>query len=239
MNRPIIGVTVDSGDREGRYALNGDYVASVEKAGGLPLAIPYGVIHELIPQLVAHLDGILFTGGNDLDPALYGQTWHPKAVKVDPARQAFELALLAEIERHRRPVLGICLGCQVMNVYRGGTLHQFLPDVAREGAIEHRRMDRDVPRHAVRVELDSQIGRAMGKEEVLANTYHKQAVKDVGRGLRVVAKAPDGVIEGLEDPTLPLFAGVQWHPERLHDEREHLALFKLLVEKAASVQSSR
>ncbi|MGE5610737.1 MAG: gamma-glutamyl-gamma-aminobutyrate hydrolase family protein [Bacillota bacterium] len=235
MNRPIIGVTVDCGDREDRYALNGDYVASVEKAGGLPLAIPYGVGHELIPQIVTHVDGILFTGGNDLDPALYGETWHPNAVKVDPVRQAFELALLAEVERRRRPVLGICLGCQVMNVYRGGTLHQFLPDVAREAAIEHRRMDRDLPRHTVSIELDSQIGRAMGKREVLANTYHKQAVKRVGRGLRVVAQAPDGVIEALEDPMLPLFAAVQWHPERLRNEPEHLTLFKLLVGKAASV----
>jgi putative glutamine amidotransferase len=118
-------------------------------------------------------------------------------------------------------------------------MHQFLPDVAREGAIEHRKLEEGMRRHAVRVETDSAIGKALGKGEVQANTYHKQAVKALGRGLRVVAVAPDGVIEGFEDPTFPLFAAVQWHPERLSDEAEHLALFKLLVEKARASASRR
>jgi putative glutamine amidotransferase len=238
MKRPVIGITMDTRDEAtvgavpSYYQLGFDYAKSVERAGGLPLGVPYKTDRSLIPQIVDLLDGILFTGGNDLDPALYGEAWHPKAVRIDPDRQEFELALLAEVERRRVPALAICLGCQLMNVYRGGSLTQFLPDEA--GKQEHRRAGAGEPvrRHVIRVEPDSVLGKAIGKGEVSANTYHKQAVRSVGRGLRVTAVAEDGTIEALEDPTMPLFAAVQWHPERLSSEEEHLAPFRLLVEKA-------
>jgi putative glutamine amidotransferase len=238
MKRPVIGITMDTRDEAtpgaapSYYQLAFDYAKSVEKAGGIPLGIPYRTDHSLIPQIVDLLDGVLFTGGNDLDPALYGEEWHPKAVRVDPERQNFELALLAEVERRRVPALAICLGCQLMNVHRGGSLTQFLPDDPTKQ--EHRRAAAGEPirRHAIKIEPDSVLGRAIGKGEVSANTYHKQAVNKVGRGLRVTAVADDGTIEALEDPTLPLFAAVQWHPERLNSEEEHLAPFRLLVEKA-------
>ena len=231
---------MDCGEKAGKYSLNGDYATSIERAGGLPLGIPYRTDHSLIPQIVDVLDGILFIGGDDMDPKLYcDEDWHEKAVRMDSDRQNFELALIAEVERRRLPTLGVCFGSQLMNVHRGGTLHQFLPEVEREGAIEHRRLGAEAPRHAVNVEVDSTIGRAIGKGEIVANTYHKQAVKTVGRGLRVVATAPDGVIEAFEDPSMPLFAAVQWHPERLNGEAEHLALFRLLVEKARERQHVR
>ena len=243
MKRPVIGITMDTRDEAtpgagaSYYQLAFDYAKSVERAGGLPLGVPYRTDHALIPQIVDVLDGILFTGGNDLDPALYGEGWHPKAVKVDPARQNFELALLAEVERRRVPALAICLGCQLMNVHRGGSLTQFLPDDPTKQ--EHRRAAAGEPirRHAIKIEPDSVLGRAIGKGEVSANTYHKQAVNKVGRGLRVTAVADDGTIEALEDPTLPLFAAVQWHPERLHSEAEHLAPFRLLVDAAVKARA--
>src|SRR3954467_10457038 len=126
MKRPIIGVTVDNFDGHDRYRSNMDYAAAVERAGGLPVLLPYRVDRALIPQYVDLCDGILFTGGNDLDPALYGdETWHPKAARIDPAREGVELAGLAEVERRRTPFLGVCLGSQIMNVLRGGTLVQF------------------------------------------------------------------------------------------------------------------
>ena len=237
MRRPLIGLTMDSGEKPGKYGLNADYAASVEKAGGLPLAIPYRTDHSLIPQIVDALDGMLFIGGDDLDPSLYSdEVWHEKAIRLDPQRQSFELALIAEVENRRLPTLGVCLGSQLMNVHRGGTLHQFLPDVSRDGAIEHRRREREALKHPVKINGDSVIGRAIGRTEIIANTYHKQGVKQVGRGLRVVATAPDGIVEAFEDPSFPLFAAVQWHPERLHNEPEHLALFKLLVEKARKAE---
>jgi len=164
---------------------------------------------------------------------LYGETYHPKAEPIDPARQRFELALMQEVERRRVPTLGICLGSQLMNVYRGGSLHQFLPEIEREQALEHRKVNEVVPRHEIKLEPQSLVAESLRKTSLDGNSYHKQSVNKVGNGLRIIGTSPDGVIEGIEDPSLPLFLGVQWHPERLHDEADHLALFKLLVEKAA------
>jgi putative glutamine amidotransferase len=230
--RPVIGVTVDNVDDAPRYMSTYTYAEAVERAGGLPILLPFRVDVGMIPQYVDMCDGLLFTGGNDLDPGLYcAECWHPKTVKVEPARQRFELALVAEVERRRMPALGVCFGSQVMNVHRGGSLIQFLPDEYKD--IEHRCIDKNAPpRHPVTVDTDTQLGRAIGKRDVSVNTYHKQAIRKIGKGLRVVATAPDGVIEGYEDPTFPLFAAVQWHPERLLDEPEHLAPFELLVEKS-------
>jgi putative glutamine amidotransferase len=228
MKRPIIGITIDQHDDADKYESPFSYAKAIELAGGLPLLIPYQTDLSLIPQYVDLFDGLLFSGGNDLDPALYGQSWHAKAQPVDPARQKFELALLAEVERRRTPVLGVCMGSQIMNVYRGGSMQQFIPDVST--AIEHRKVGESLTRHSVRLDTNSQIGKAIGKSEISVNTYHKQSADRIGRGLRVIATAPDGVIEGFEDPTFPLFAAVQWHPERLTNEAEHLAPFKLLVD---------
>jgi putative glutamine amidotransferase len=235
MSRPLIGITVDTADEQPpHYESPMAYSTAVEKAGGVPMLLPYRIDHALIPEIVDRLQGLLFSGGNDLDPVLYGESYHPKAVPIDPDRQRFELALMAEVERRRMPTLGICLGSQVMNVYRGGSLNQFLPDIPRHAAIEHRNLDRAYPRHGILLEPESIATQVIGHREVDGNTAHKQSVKSVGRGLRVTATSPDGVIEGIEDPTFPLFLGVQWHPERLHDEKDHLALFKLLVDKASA-----
>ncbi|MGH7215502.1 MAG: gamma-glutamyl-gamma-aminobutyrate hydrolase family protein [Tepidisphaeraceae bacterium] len=230
--RPRIGITVDSLGDKPRYMLPYDYATSVERAGGLPLLVPFKTDLSLIPELVDAFDGIVFTGGDDLDPALYGESWHPSAEHLDPDRQRFELALLAEVERRRTPTLGICLGSQLINVHRGGSLHQFLPDLSRPGAFEHRKLDDPSRRHPLRIEPGSMLAETIGKTEISANTRHKQAINQVGRGLRVVATAPDGVIEAVEDPSLPMFLAVQWHPENLYAEPEHLAPFKKLVETA-------
>jgi putative glutamine amidotransferase len=210
-----------------------DYATSVEKAGGLPLLLPYRTDLSLIPQLLDTLDGLLFSGGHDLDPTLWGEIYHPQAIPIDPLRQRFELALMQEVERRRMPALGICLGSQLMNVYRGGSLAQFIPDENRQPAIEHRKINGVAPRHPVEVAVESIVAASVGKTALDANSSHKQAIKRIGRGLRIVATAPDGVIEGVEDPSLPLFLGVQWHPERLHAEADHLSLFRLLVERSA------
>src|SRR5436305_2490059 len=146
MALPVIGITVDTSDRDKQYESPMAYATSVEKAGGLPLLLPYRTDIALIPQIVDLLDGVLFSGGDDLDPALYGETYHPKASPIDPDRQRFELALLAEVERRRTPALGICLGSQLMNVYRGGSLIQFLTDITRDEPIEHRKVGDAWPR---------------------------------------------------------------------------------------------
>lgn len=230
--RPLIGITSDHNSQHTQYAIPHGYALSVERAGGLPVMLPYRADLSLIPDYVQRLQGIVFSGGNDLDPSAYGEQWHPKTEKIDPLRERFERALIAEVERRRLPVLGICLGSQLMNLHRGGAMHQYIPDIGTD--IEHRNLKRDwVGRHGVTLAADSVIARALGKTQVEVNTSHKQAIRLPGKGLRVIAIAPDGVIEGVEDPTLPLFVGVQWHPERMTDQGDHLKLFQLLVEKSA------
>ena len=237
--RPVIGITIDHVSRptlEGvvydQYLLPHPYSIAVERAGGLPLLLPYRTSDALVPSYLELCDGIVLSGGNDYDPALWGEPRHPKAVPTDPERERFEHALLEAIERLSRPVLGICGGCQIMNIHRGGSLHQFLPDLGFE--IEHRRasIEEWSRRHDVLLESASRHARMIGKTRISTNTSHKQSVNRLGRGLTITARAPDGVIEGIEDPSLPFFVGVQWHPERQHTEPDHLALFEALVEHA-------
>ena len=233
--RPVIGITVDYNNERTQYLCPYSYTAAVEKAGGLPLMLPYRCDLSLIPQYADLIDGMLFSGGHDIDPCCYGEQWHPKVTPIDPLREKFERALLSEVERRRIPTLGICLGSQLINTHRGGSLIQFLPEYERDSPIEHRRIDADHwPRHAVLLDPESSLCQLLGKRELVANSSHKQAMNRIGRGLRVIARAPDGVVEAVEDPNYPLMLAVQWHPERLHDEPDHLALFKLLVERSAA-----
>jgi putative glutamine amidotransferase len=235
MSRPIIGITTDYNDKQTCYESPYAYATAVEKAGGLPLLLPYRSDVSLVQQYVELIDGMLFSGGHDLDPSSWGETYHPKVTPIDPAREAFERALMSEVEKRRTPTLGICLGSQLMNVHRGGSMIQFLPEHERDAAIEHRKGESaGWNRHAVSIDPQSTAATVLGKRQITVNTSHKQAMKQIGRGLHVIAKAPDGIVEAIEDPSLPLWLGVQWHPERLIDQPEHLALFKLLVEKAAS-----
>jgi putative glutamine amidotransferase len=232
MSRPRIGITMDYNDRLTQYALPYGYATSVERAGGLPLMLPYRSDLSLIAEFVDAIDGILFSGGADLDPQGYGEEAVPEVEAIDPAREKFERALIAEVERRRLPALGICLGSQLMNVHRGGSLVQFLPDLPGDREIEHRRMGDWNRRHPVQLESGTQVFDRVGHSDVIVNTSHKQAVAKLGNGLRVIATSPDGVIEGIEDPSGPLFVGVQWHPERMSDEPDQLALFQMLVDHA-------
>src|SRR5436305_11977934 len=239
MKRPVIGITTDTAEKPDQYESPMAYAQSVQKAGGLPLLLPYQTDLALIPQLLDLLDGVLFSGGNDLDPALYGEAYHPRAVPVDPDRQRFELALIAEVEKRRLPALGICMGCQLMNVHRGGSLIQFLPESERAEPLEHRKLDDDRRRHAVHIEPGTKLAEAVGRCDLNVNSRHKQPISRTGRGVRALAKAPDGVIEAIEDPSHPFFMAVQWHPENLSDQAEHLAPFRLLVNSAAEARQSR
>src|SRR5947207_377870 len=152
MKRPVIGITTDSNDTDDRYLSTMTYANAVEKAGGLPLLLPYAVDHTLIPQYVDLLDGILFSGGNDMNPVRFGEEWHPKVAGMDEQRERFEFAWIAEVEKRRMPALGICFGSQLMNVHRGGSLTQFLPD-QKPDAMNHRTLPKAEPtRHAVKVE---------------------------------------------------------------------------------------
>jgi putative glutamine amidotransferase len=204
------------------------YVAFVERAGGLPVLAP--PVEGLNDEWAAQYEGdaLLLTGGLDPDPARYGQLRHPRAEALDPRREQAEYAWFAWAERAGVPVLGICLGCQLINVARGGSLHQFLGDLPNTG--RHREIE-EGPDHDAHI-TGPLLASIIGYSVTALATNHKQAVDTLGRGLIVSARAPDGVIEAIEDAAGRFILGVQWHPEEQLDHPATVALGRALIEAA-------
>lgn len=241
--KPVIGITpspMDDTQDHGsfhRYAIANTYTEAVEAAGGIPIVIP--------PQsgntaaLLDILDGLLLSGGGDIDPALYGDAYrHEKTYGIHAGRDQLELALAREALDRDMPLLCICRGIQLLNVALGGTLYQ---DVASEfsDTISHRQQDSGIPKHEpgheVTARQGSLLARTYGANTIAVNSFHHQSLKEVAGDLSVNAVAPDGSIEGVEHPGKTWVLGVQWHPEMMfiaHDE--HLKPFSALVEHAAN-----
>ena len=184
------------------------------------------------------VDGVLLTGGDDVAPGRYGEERHAAVVEVPPERDEFEIALVQEARRRHLPILAICRGVQVLNVACGGSLVQDIPS-QMAGALEHRvkALPASNIGHEVRIEKDSLLARLLGERLTDAdtchvNSRHHQAVKTLAPGFRVVATAPDGVVEAIEDPSTPFCLGVQWHPENLWRTGEFRALFEGFVAAA-------
>jgi len=220
----------------GEVLLPADYVTSIVKAGGEPLLVPPVAApgaDAAWRQLVARGHGLLLVGGADLDPAAYGRKRHPQTVLTPRIRQEADARLAAWADRRRMPTLGICLGAQTLAVHRGGTLIQHLPDVAASYQAHARPEGDPRPRHPVRIDPTSRLAAIVGARPLNVNTSHHQAIDQPGRHLRAVAWFDDRLIEAVEDPRPDrFFLGVQWHPENLHRERRHLALFAALVAEA-------
>jgi gamma-glutamyl-gamma-aminobutyrate hydrolase PuuD len=197
-----------------------DYVRAVERAGGRAVLVPPD--DDDVKEVLDALDGLIFSGGNDLEPEGYGAAAHPATRGTNPERDRGERALLDAALERDLPVLAICRGFQVLNVARGGDIVQHLPDLV--GHEEHREVKGEFSEHAVRVDPTSRIGEVRGP----VKSHHHQAVGRIGSGLREVAWAEDGTVEGLEDPDKPFAVGVLWHPEAGEDQR----LFERLVEAA-------
>lgn len=213
-NRPLIGIT-ERLNAEETFYLRRYYSEAVDAAGGVPVHIPLIPQREYLAALCGRLDGIVLSGSNsDLDPGQYGEEPHPKLGPVVPERDETDLRLLEITETLAKPVLAICFGMQSLNVSRGGTLVQDIesqianPIKHEQGQVYSR------PSHSVQLESDSLLAQLAGAETVRVNSSHHQAVAKLGRNLRVIATAPDGVIEAVIDDRADRFVlGVQWHPE--------------------------
>jgi putative glutamine amidotransferase len=213
------------------HAVSRFYVEAVESAGGIPLIVP-ATDAEAVPEILDVLDGLIVTGGEDVDPARYGQESHPKAQVPDRWRDAFEIEALRVADERAMPVLCVCRGVQVLNVARGGTLYQDVADLV-DGHPEHMRLDAwDAHVHDVTIASRSALRAILGVDRLPVNSLHHQAIDRLGAGLLPVAWAPEGLVEAVEDTRPERFLlGVQWHPENLFaSHEEHLEPFRALVE---------
>lgn len=202
-----------------------NYSQAIIRAGGLPVMMP-NVDPALAADYAASADGILFTGGVDLDPVTYAQEPLPQMGSIDGERDAFELALYQAARSRQLPILGVCRGAQLINVAEGGTLHQHVPLVSQ--SLNHAQPDIDgEPYHAVNLKEGSLLARAYATTRIRTNSYHHQAVDRPGRGLLASAHSSDGLIEAIEgDPEDGFLLAVQWHPEMSCERHpEHLAPF--------------
>ena len=238
--RPRIGLTcsVDLKRRsteedEPRLRLNLNYADAVLQASGLPTPlIPTTDNADVLKQQLDEVQGLIITGGPDVPPEMYGQEPHSRTKPAVQRRIQYEFELFRLAEERQMPILAVCLGCQIVNVARGGTLHQHLGDLASGANVCHHE-EKDYVVHPVRIEGDSLLGRVIGKQQIETNSSHHQAIDVLGNGLRPVAWAPDGIIEAVEDPARPFLLAVQWHPEALANLSDHAALFAALVRAAA------
>jgi putative glutamine amidotransferase len=234
--RPVVGITTYVEPASwGYWQLDAalipyDYVRAVEHAGARPLLVPPS--DDGVEETLDALDGILFSGGADLDPQTYGAEAHPETNGVRPERDRSELALLEGALARDMPVLAVCRGVQILNVARGGDLLQHLPDVV--GDERHREVKGTFSEHGVRIEAGSRLGSVLGERAPVKSSHH-QGLGRVGEGLSEVAWADDGTVEGLEDPERRFALGVLWHPEAGEDWK----LFETLVREAAAYRAER
>src|ERR1044071_3703486 len=235
MTKPLIGIGSDvfipEGERDRAFVFT-TYVDALRRAGAVPVLIPPQP--ENAADVVDDLDGLLLAGGDDCDPAAYGEPRHPTVEPMDARRQANDLALAKLAREKGLPTLGICLGVQVMNVAAGGTLIQHI-----ESDIDHASEPSDRHRHEVTLDSATKLASILGDGHMNVNSSHHQAIKDVGRGLRVTAHAPDGIVEGLEDPRHRFYVGVQWHPEDMPKDDSATKIFRAFVEAARRYAEKR
>lgn len=235
--RPIIGINMDVSQRGDSGAspalrLSGAYVDAITSAGGIPVVLPPVLDKAAIRRQVALCDGFLFVGGADINPERYGETSHPAVNLLNPRREEYDFALMEAVLKTRKPMLGVCLGCQEFNVAMGGSLIQDLP-TETTSTIDHRPY---APRgefvHEIEIEPGTKLADLLGTTTLGVNSIHHQACEVPGAKLRVAARAPDGTIEAIELPGKRFALGVQWHPEALTHHPEHLRVYKGLVDTA-------
>lgn len=234
MAKPVIGITTyltraawGAWDMDAAL-VPANYVRAVVRAGGAPLLVPPGADFE---TTLAIVDGLVFTGGSDIDPELYGADSHPETNGIVRERDEFELALMKEALARDVPMLAICRGSQVLNVALGGGIEQHVPD--RIGTDAHKETPGVFAEHDVDVVPETRLASILGDRHDV-KSHHHQGFGELGAGLREAASAPDGTVEALEDPTRRFTLGVLWHPEAGAD----LALFEALVAEAAAAKSA-
>ncbi|MGM9774778.1 MAG: gamma-glutamyl-gamma-aminobutyrate hydrolase family protein [Candidatus Egerieousia sp.] len=238
-NKPVIGV---SGYIDGTTACVGmTYIKSVREAGGVPFVIPVTTDMSQIEDILNSIDGLVMSGGEDFDPQLYGEQPLRQLGEVVPDRDKFDISLIKRAVERGIPLLGICRGEQGLNIALGGTLYQDIPSQVPTNLKHSQKAPRNYGSHAIKIDKNSLVYNLLQVDSISVNSYHHQAVKDVAPGLKVVAVAPDGVVEAIEKPGDKKIVGVQFHPEGFvySGDMRFLPFFKNLVNEAAKYSKSK
>jgi putative glutamine amidotransferase len=230
ISKPLIGLTTSrmpNPTKPPAFGIHEPYVKSITTAGGLPILIPLTLSNDDLDMLLSRLDGILFTGGHDIDPRQYGNQPHPKVEGVDADRDRVEIHLANKVIQSNKPFLGICRGCQVINVALGGSLYEDLLEQFG-GEVHHDNHDhpRNFLAHSVNVETNSLLAQILISNHARVNSLHHQGVHKLAQQLQATAIAPDGLIEAFELPGHRFGLAVQWHPEELQDHEIMRNLFQ-------------
>ncbi len=234
----VVAVSATSDFQNGphRVRLNNAYVAALESAGIVPVVVPPLASEDSVNLILDRVDGLLLTGGEDVEPSLYGQPRSSECGVSNLERDRTEIALVKAARERRLPLLAICRGPQLLNVALGGTLIQDIPSEVPDALGHDSREDRAARVHDVAIDEGSLIADAIGATHISVNSLHHQSVRDVARGLKVTARAPDGIVEGLESESDDWWVmAVQWHPEEMNDSPEpwDRGLFKAFADKLA------
>ena len=232
--RPIIGITCDYDWEVGRSQLYSGYYEGISQAGGLPFLIP-ALESSYASDIISRLNGLVLTGGQDVDSYLFGEEPHPKVGRMNPYRDELEIALCKEAVIHNIPVLGICRGAQIMNVAMGGTIYQDI-----ESQVEDAKLichDQQAPKwfgiHEVEIGDGSSLREIFGAKVIRTNSFHHQAIRRPGEMLIAVGHTRDGIVEAIETKDHSFYIGVQWHPERmLNKDINALKLFQAFIRAA-------
>lgn len=232
MTKPLIGITTFNGINDYGRPIAGvqhTYIRAVAQGGGIPVLIPAIIDDETRLALYSRLQGVLFSGGGDMDIKYFNGEDHPKIHDVDDFRDTTELSLLKRSVEDGKPFLAICRGVQVMNVALGGSLYTHISDQFNT-TIEHSQEEFTTIAHPVNIDESSHMAEIFGETLLRVNSLHHQGLKDVASSLRVVGHAPDGLVEAVELPSHPYAMGVQWHPEWLTDQPVMRRLFRSFVD---------
>jgi putative glutamine amidotransferase len=243
MPQPLIGITaprIHNGAGNPMTALNEVYTRAVARAGALPVVIPVGLANDSLLALLSQLDGVLFSGGGDVETSRYHGLDHPSVSGVDPDRDRLEVLLVEQVVPRGIPFLGICRGIQVINVALGGTLYSHIAD-QHAGALKHDYYPdypRDHPAHEVQLVAGSRLAEILGVTQVVTNSLHHQSLQQSAPGLRILAHAPDGIVEAVEYVGHPFGLAVQWHPEWMPDSLPMQALFRAFCAAASQARDA-
>ncbi len=211
--KPIIGLVPLIDEKKESFWMLPGYMDGITEAGGIPVMLPLTHDEGEIEELLDHMHGILLTGGHDVSPALYNEEPLKECAQTIEERDRMEMILLKKTLERDMPVLGICRGIQFLNVFTGGTLYQDLPTQRPTKTEHHQSPPYDISVHEVTIKDDSKLFKLLGKSSIRVNSYHHQAIKDIGEDLKIMAISEDGLTEAVEMPDKRFVWAVQWHPE--------------------------